>query len=187
MSDRRPTQRPTNSSAKRPAQPGRRETRRPDPANNHHKNKKRASGRFYAFLAILIVIVLAIVLILWKPWAKPDNVSPDVPVNSQVDNTVLPAGNDGGTDVDTTVPNDPSALAAHLNSENEVTGLTTDQMVTVEDLSINPNLSADWKNILLLGTAQRDASQSTRSDTMIICSVNTQTGEVKLENSVPVE
>ena len=46
-------------------------------------------------------------------------------------------------------------------------------MVDVTDLSINPDLPSEWVNILLLGVDQRTKDESCRSDTMIICSINT--------------
>ena len=53
-------------------------------------------------------------------------------------------------------------------------------MVQVSDLSVNTSLSPEWQNILLLGIDQRVRGESCRSDTMIICSINTETAEVKL-------
>ena len=38
----------------------------------------------------------------------------------------------------------------------------------------------DWVNILLLGTDTRKLNEASRSDTIIICSINTVTGQVKL-------
>ena len=59
-------------------------------------------------------------------------------------------------------------------------GLSEDELVSVSDLSVNTSLSTEWKNILLLGVDQRQQDESCRSDTMIICSINSNTSEVKL-------
>ena len=68
----------------------------------------------------------------------------------------------------------PRALSDLLGSEDtEIAGLTDDQMVQVTDLSVNTSLSPEWQNILLLGVDQRVQGESCRSDTMIICSINT--------------
>lgn len=49
------------------------------------------------------------------------------------------------------------------------------------DLSVNPDLSPDWFNFLLIGTDTRqDEVNAGRSDTMIICSVNMAEGRIKL-------
>ena len=52
--------------------------------------------------------------------------------------------------------------------------------VTPEQLSVTEGLSEDWLNMLLLGTDSRALNEPSRSDTMMICSVNRRTGQVKL-------
>ncbi len=52
--------------------------------------------------------------------------------------------------------------------------------VSPEKLNVTKGLSEDWLNILLLGTDSRALNEPSRSDTMMICSVNRKTGEVKL-------
>ena len=174
MSDRRPPARPNPSAQRRPQQPGSRPpsgrpasgaARRPAP-------KRRASGRFFAFLAVLLLAIAA-VPILWKPWAAGRD--PVVDTGTQ---TAQPTAAIGAQE---TAPVAQGALAQHLASENsEIAGLTQEQMVSVDDLSINPDLPKEWKNVLLLGTDQRNPNESARSDTMIVCSINTTTGAVKL-------
>ncbi|MEG0766375.1 MAG: LCP family protein [Clostridia bacterium] len=59
------------------------------------------------------------------------------------------------------------------------------QRVTVKrgELDPNPPLPTEWTNILRLGTDDRDGkSTGGRSDVMIILSVNTQTGEIKMSS-----
>lgn len=74
-----------------------------------------------------------------------------------------------------------SSLSDYLNDEDaDVQGLSADQMIDVTNLSINESLPEEWLNVLLLGTDERNTNESARSDTMIICSVNKNTGEVKL-------
>ena len=53
-------------------------------------------------------------------------------------------------------------------------------MAKVSDLMINTSLPEDWMNILLLGTDERTLSESSRTDAIIICSINRKTYEVKL-------
>lgn len=49
-----------------------------------------------------------------------------------------------------------------------------------KDLNVTPGLDENWKNILLLGADARDKTEPCRTDTMMICSINTETGEIKL-------
>ncbi len=195
MSDRRPPQRSASSAARRPASSGSRPagsrpsggsgSRRPAP-----RRGRRTSGRFYAFIVILIVVIIAVALLIWQPWASN---SPDVQNDSPqaAQETVAPAANTetGAADpaadaaADANATTDPTALSALLGSEDtDIAGLSDEQLVDVTDLSINPDLPSEWVNILLLGVDQRNQNESCRSDTMIICSINTQTSEVKLSS-----
>ena len=148
---------------------------------------KRVSGRFYVFLGILALIIVAVVLLIWRPWASgSDPVDPAVAASTlpaiapAADATIAPGAPDAQTG-DDAAPQDNSALSDLLGSEDtEIAGLTEDQMVQVTDLAVNTSLSPEWQNILLLGVDQRIQGESCRSDTMIICSINTETSEVKL-------
>lgn len=71
------------------------------------------------------------------------------------------------------------ALAAALDDTN-LPAITAADQINVEDLEVTPGLNADWTNILLLGGDARDLKTPSRTDTMIICSVNTKTGRIKL-------
>ena len=153
---------------------------------------KRPNGRFYVFLGILLLVIVAVVLLIWRPWASGGNPS----VSAFVAPTPVVAG---ATTAPTAAPSVPDAQQAQdtqgdsaqaqsstplselLGSEDSaITGLTEDQMVDVTDLSVNTSLPPEWMNILMLGVDQRVQGESCRSDTMIICSINTETSEVKL-------
>ena len=148
---------------------------------------KRPNGRFYVFLGILLLVIVAVVLLIWRPWASGGDPS----VSAFVAPTPVVAG---ATTAPTAAPSVPDAQQAQgddaqtssplselLGSEDtNIAGLTEDQMVDVTDLSINTELSPEWTNILMLGVDQRAQGESCRSDTMIVCSINTRTSEVKL-------
>ena len=150
---------------------------------------KRPNGRFYVFLGILLLVIVAVVLLIWRPWASGDDPS----VSAFVAPTPVVAGATAAPAMAPSVPDAQQAqgddaqaqtaspLSELLGSEDtNIAGLTEDQMVDVTDLSINTGLSPEWMNILLLGVDQRVQGESCRSDTMIICSINTETSEVKL-------
>lgn len=200
MADRRPPQRPASSATRRPAPSGARPSGsrpsgyRPSGArpsggpaprrNAPRRGHKRASGRFYVFLGILALIIVAVVLLIWQPWAStPDPVDPAAAASTPL--TIAPAADataaPGVPADNNTEAQDGTALSDLLGSEDtEIAGLTEDQMVQVTDLAVNTSLSPEWQNILLLGVDQRIQGESCRSDTMIICSINTETSEVKL-------
>ena len=166
--------------------------RRPAP-----RKKKKTQPRFFVFIAV-IAIILAVVLILLlggnkgndKPiTAQP---TPTVAPNTGMSNATISSYSSGDFNADMAAAaneaqNQPAvsydSLSQQLGDENaQVTALSADEMVKVQDLSINPNLPSEWMNVLLLGTDERTLSESARTDTMIICSINTKTGEVKLSS-----
>ena len=183
-------ERPVRSSARpsgsRPAQGGRpSQGRRPAP-----RRKKRAQGRFYVILAAVVaVLVIALVLIIGfgggndpvQPMATPvpsaNNGPSNVTISSQqpIPDTAQTAANSGNVNY--------STLSQWLGDEDaDISAITNMELVQVSDLSINPNLPSEWTNILLLGTDERTLTESSRTDTMIICSINPKTGEVKLSS-----
>ncbi len=189
MSDRRPPQRPASSAARRPAPSGARPSgsrpsggsgsRRPAP----RRGGKHASGRFFVFLGIVAVVIVAVVLLIWQPWAATPAVNDQTADATQP--PIAPVADSTQTDQtqaeNTAAPDNATALSEMLGSEgSDIQGLSEEEMVQVSDLSVNTSLSPEWQNILLLGVDQRTPNESCRSDTMIICSINTQTSEVKL-------
>ena len=189
MSDRRPPQRPASSAARRPAPSGARPSgsrpsggsgsRRPAP----RRGGKHASGRFFVFLGIVAVVIVAVVLLIWQPWAATPAVNDQTADATQP--PIAPVADSTQTDQtqaeNTAAPDNATALSEMLGSEgSDIQGLSEEEMVQVSDLSVNTSLSPEWQNILLLGVDQRTPDESCRSDTMIICSINTQTSEVKL-------
>ena len=189
MSDRRPPQRPASSAARRPAPSGARPSgsrpsggsgsRRPAP----RRGGKHASGRFFVFLGIVAVVIIAVVLLIWQPWAATPAVNDQTADATQP--PIAPVADSTQTDQtqaeNTAAPDNATALSEMLGSEgSDIQGLSEEEMVQVSDLSVNTSLSPEWQNILLLGVDQRTPNESCRSDTMIICSINTQTSEVKL-------
>lgn len=160
----RPQQRPN---ASRPQQ-------RPNAAAQHRRKKRRVQKRFYAFIAVLVVLIIAIVLFITKPFGKktPATASP----------TPTPAPTVQADATDSTDSADRASTLAQMlgDQDSDIQGLTADQLTQVDDLSINQSLPSDWMNILLLGSDERSLTESARTDSMIICSINMQTGQVKL-------
>ena len=143
---------------------------------NRRRGRRRVQKRFYAIVALLIVAIIALILIIAKPFGgnkDPQTSATPAPVSSA---TEQPGATDSQNPADRA-----SALAGLLgNQDADVQGLSADQMAQVSDLSVNQGLPQEWMNILLLGSDEREMNESARTDCMIICSINTQTGEVKL-------
>ena len=164
--------RPTGSRPSGASRPGSRPPQR---------RRKQPKGRFYLLLALLIVIIVAVVLLIVRPFGSKD---PTTPV---IQPTAVPTVDDSPDDASAAQQASSShaeSLANLLGDEDAyVEGLSSDELAVVTDLSINNALPTDqWINILLLGSDERNINDSARTDSMIICSINKQTGEVKLSS-----
>ena len=178
-------QRPSGSGQRRPGnqRPGGGNRR---PPNGGRRPNRKPKGRFYAFLALALVLVVAIILIVVKPGGD----KPVTPVTPTVEVTPQPPVDNGGQagfnvdEIEDTTPvpqTQYSSIADMLaDSDAQVEGLSADKMVQVEGLAVNQSLPSDWMNVLLLGTDERKLGDSARTDAVMICSINTTTGEVKL-------
>ena len=177
----RPANRPQGArpSGNRPSQ-----GRRPAP-----RRKKRTQPRFFIILGVIaIALIVALILIFGggkgndpvQPMATPE---PAIS-NSGMSNATINSQQPTAADPNAAPANNGAAhttLQDWLADEDaEMQGLSKDEMIQVDDLSVNTSLPKDWTNILLLGTDQRTLTESCRTDAMIICSINPSTGEVKL-------
>lgn len=79
---------------------------------------------------------------------------------------------------------DMLAQALGLSDEERelLSELDPSEQVHIEDgdLSISTELGSGWRNVLLMGNDSRSLDDNGRTDTMIIASINQQTGEIKL-------
>ena len=161
------------------------EVQRPVRRSAQPPRRRRPNGRFYALLVILaLVIVLAAVAGIRFISGNGDPAAdPTANPTADTQTTVNPTGSgDAMTAMNATAePSHSESLAAMLgNAETTIEGLSKDQMTVVEDLSVNSTLPEEWMNVLFLGSDERTLTESARTDSMMICSINTTTGEVKL-------
>ena len=191
--NRQPARNPQSRNA-RPA--GNRPPQNRRPAR---RRKKRPNTRFYAIIAAIVVVLIAVLVLVLSlgrggtdvpaPQATPTpatnasgmsnaTVSSHQPTDettgeaNAADNGAITSGNGSA---------DYSALSELLADEDaDISSLSEAAMVQVSDLSVNTSLPEEWMNVLLLGTDERSLSESPRTDTIIICSINLTTGAVKL-------
>ena len=155
------------------------QNRRPSNGGRGRKRRRSNAGAYVAIAVIAVALVAAVLLII-KPGGggdKPVNRTTG-PVVTVTQTPELPANI---ADTATEPPAQYTAINQMVNdSTNQSEGLAADQMVHVDDLSINESLPEEWLNVLLLGTDERTLSESARTDAMMICSINRTTGQVKL-------
>lgn len=168
----RPQQRPQSQrpQGQRPGQPGQ---RRPQP--KRRRSRRRVNMRFIIFIAVVAVIAVGCGILIYSLTSGSDDAAtkagngPQPTATTNAGELAL-VGNPG---VDTGDPGDDS-------DEVVAPVLSDGTSIKVDDLHITEGLDSNWLNVLLLGSDQRKASEPYRTDTMMICSINKSTGEVKL-------
>ena len=179
----------TGSSQRRPASGG---GRRPPNRNGRRPAPRRNSNaKLIAAIALVAVALVAIIFIVVRPGGRGG----DQPVSNPVVNTPTEAPvtltdvgdaqiqDATGSDAEAGQASQYANIAEMLaDSDNMVEGLSESEMVQVDQLAINESLPDNWLNVLLLGTDERHLSDSARTDAIIICSINRDTGEVKLSS-----
>ena len=185
-SGQRPSQERAGSGSRRtpsggaPRRPS--ENRRPPSRNGGRRPRRRGSNfGFYAFVAVFAVVLIAVGLLIIKP-GRPADIPVNNPVTTLPGATLLPADTAVATEIvqPTAQPGKYANIAEALSEAGHVQGLSEEEMVKVNGLSIKEGLPEQWMNVLLLGTDERSLTDSARTDAIMICSVNTDTGEVKL-------
>ena len=165
---------------------------RQQPARGGSYNRSRSSGQRRStgsrgnnrsslpLIAALLVVVIAVAIIIIRPFGHSDKpVQPaSVPVVAQTD-AQQAADAQAADSQAQSIPYNNIAQAL-ADADADVGSLSAADMAQVTDLSVNTGLPSEWMNVLLLGTDERVLSDSARTDSMIICSINTNTGEVKL-------
>lgn len=167
------------SERRRPSQAG--SNARPQGTRPPQKKRRRTRvrGRFYVFIAIAAVLVVGLGVVIGTMMNKDDR--PTAAPTAQPTNALVQATDDGSAAVATADSSSAGDISALLGNQDAVIqGLSKEQMVKVEDLSVTQGLDENWMNVLLLGSDARTKEESSRTDTMIICSINKKSGEVKL-------
>lgn len=144
-------------------------------------------------VAVLIVIAVVVLIVVLSGNRGADQgtqqvqntpIAVDVTQVQNADTGTLDGDFAGSSDVsaqDTTVASDAASLADALAGEdNQVQALAAEDRINVQDLNVNTSLPDTWLNILLLGSDERQVNEAARTDAMIICSINRETGAVKL-------
>lgn len=163
----------------------------------YHRRRRRITGRFYAFVTVLVVLcVMGGVLLARRPSApaystpppvltQPTDTQPAVIVTPAPEATYAPAPEGASVPApeSQTAPETPgtSGESEILDDiDPDIAPLEGDAMEKVTSLSVTQGLSPDWHNILLLGSDTRNIKKVSRTDTIMIAAVNSKDGRVKL-------
>lgn len=166
---------------------------------NRRRPRKRITGRFYAFLCVVLVLVVMLVVFI-STRSRQSQQAYIPPQVSTSQNTVTPSLTETpvvnapqtqaavdpsmqGTDESGTSADNSGSIDAinALLDEEDPPPLEGDAKVKTEsDYGVYEGLSDEWRNILLLGTDARDIRKVSRSDTIMIASINVNDGRVKL-------
>lgn len=154
----------------------------------HRKPPRRRKPRIYLYLILVLAVILIVaVSILALKLTDPNRTADPAPsatpeVAPTVSSDSAQATEPPQVTADLPQSTNHTASLAELlgNEDSDLDGLSQGQIAQIDDLCVNPNLSEDWMNILLLGSDERVLTESARTDSMIICSINLKTGQVKL-------
>lgn len=156
-----------------------------EPRRRQRPSRRGSKAPLIVILAVAAAAVVVAVLLLGggsdKPaqTAVPTEAPQTVITDVSVQESAATASTDSLSAASASASN--SALAAALGDDDAVLdSLSEEDRVQVTDLKINEDLPDTWLNILLLGSDERVLNTSARTDTMIICSINRSTYEVKL-------
>ncbi len=151
-------------------------------SNNRRKPKKRITGRFYAFLTVLVVLVVMFGVFLLGNRGGGSRVVTQDQTQSPVQ--TAPAADDWtAEDTETPEPGTTggtSSIQDLIQNDPDLAPLEGNEKVQVSDLSVTEGLPSEWHNILLLGSDTRNIKKVSRTDTIIIASINTSDGRIKL-------
>ncbi len=148
--------------------PAPRRSAAPTRVNPNAKRRKKKASKAPAFiaLAVLLLIIAAIAYIVISGGLNNDKENKTQPTPT--------VSTTGGS----------SVFSEYLNSQTKSSTDNLDRSlensINVDNLSVFEGLDENWHNILLLGSDVRILTETSRTDTMIICSINNKTGEVKL-------
>jgi len=147
---------------------------------SRRRARKRVSGRFFCFLTVLTVLIVASTVFIATRPPRDANVSGgDI---SQVEPTAQDdwAAEDAQAQAQADASDGVMTIDEILERNPDLAPLEGDEKVNVDDLSVTEGLSPEWHNILLLGSDTRNIKKVSRTDTIIIAAINTKDGRIKL-------
>ncbi len=140
---------------------------------NKRPPKRKMTGRFFAFISVLLVLLVMLIVFIAtrnRPQPQPES-QPVFDPNAAVE-TVMPESE----------PTDEQPVADDFGAGDPVDSAPVETVQAASDLGVRTGLDQAWTNILLMGSDARDMSKinQERSDTIMIVSVNNQTGQLKM-------
>ncbi len=166
QSGQRPPQRPAQS-GQRPQ--GQRPAQRPPV---RRKKKVRATGRFYAILAVLAVLIVGLCVLIPRLGGSGDP-------QQVVQNATQPPQQQ---EQQQSVEDTQQAVDTSAQTSTQTAQTPTYNITTLDESKMNPNTALDstWRSILLIGTDARLWDDMKHTDTMIIVCYNTQNGAIRM-------
>lgn len=143
---------------------------------NRRGRTRRVTGRFFALVAVVAICAVLIVVFTINNGKNKDEQLPNQPVNAQATQNADDQGEEWGNQ-------EVASIYDLIDDDGDLQPLTDENRIDVDksNLSVNLNLDPVWRNILILGTDTRNMQKKNlRTDTIMILSVNTQNGRVKL-------
>ncbi|NLG26231.1 MAG: LCP family protein [Clostridiales bacterium] len=131
---------------------------------------------------MLLVALIALTAIVLLSVRALNSRSADVAAGNASRATDAPTAQPDIDPAATGIAEGDQALVDNLEDEEVSQPVADSEKVNIadSDLSITEGLAAEWQNILLLGQDTRSDDYYGRTDTMIIASINTSTGQIRM-------
>ena len=139
--------------------------------------KKRVSNRFFGFVAIVIfavaVVFFATRMLRYSAVTDAETMKTEATQPAVIDEW-------SADNVEASASDGSMTIEELIEHNSDLAPLQGDEQVKTDDLSVTEGLPSEWHNILLLGSDTRNINNVSRTDTIIIASINTKDGRIKL-------
>ncbi len=141
---------------------------------NNRNRRWKVTGRFYVVMTALVLLIIVGGVATIQHFSKPTQQSLMTPVSTQ---TSVPEV----SGLQTPVAEGISSSADLLGDEEHITK-QKEELIKVDNLSVVDGLDPNWRNILLLGQDTYEEEDYSRTDTILIASINVKTGQIRLSS-----
>ena len=142
---------------------------------NNRNRRWKVTGRFYIVMTALLLLIIVGGVATIRHFSKPSQTLP--PMAPAATDLPAPETNDQQKS-----ESEGISSSADLLNDADYSSKKKEELIQVEDLSVTEGLDAEWRNILLLGQDTYESEGYSRTDTILIASINVKSGQIRLSS-----